>query len=246
MLNILKGDQTFSGKAENKYWSDLEKIQSTNKDRPTEIWPNGTKVWKNDRCLMHRENGPAIEYPNGTKFWFQNDEFHRDDGPAVEWANGYKAWYKKGQLHREDGPAREFPNGTKEYWINGTQLTEEEFNDRPTEVLENGIKIWRNTAGQIHRENGPAVEYASGTKEWFRNGQFHCEDGPAIEWRGSKFWYKNGERHREDGPAIERADGTKEYWIDGKRLTKEEVVYWNFKTYVNEHKKSSEGVICNK
>lgn len=40
-----------------------------------------------------------------------------------------------------------------------------------------------------------------GTKQWYLNGKLHREDGPAIEYaNGSKFWYLNARRHREDGP----------------------------------------------
>ena len=46
----------------------------------------------------------------------------------------------------------------------------------------------------------------------------HREDGPAIEWHdGSKMWYLNGKRHREDGPAVEYADGTKVWYLNNKR-----------------------------
>jgi hypothetical protein len=66
----------------------------------------------------------------------------------------------------------------------------------------------------IHREDGPAVEYADGSKEYYKNDLLHREDGPAIEnANGDKFYYVNGITHREDGPAIEYADGSKEYWI---------------------------------
>jgi hypothetical protein len=34
------------------------------------------------------------------------------------------------------------------------------------ELRENGDKIWRNSAGQYHRTDGPAVERADGTKAW--------------------------------------------------------------------------------
>ena len=47
----------------------------------------------------------------------------------------------------------------------------------------------------------------------------HREDGPAIERAdGSKFWYKNNKLHREDGPAIEYVSGYKEYYYNGKRF----------------------------
>ena len=37
---------------------------------------------------------------------------------------------------------------------------------------------------------------------WYKKGKCHREDGPAIEYAsGRKYWYKEGIRHREDGPA---------------------------------------------
>ena len=74
-----------------------------------------------------------------------------------------------------------------------------------------------------HREDGPAVEYATGYKSWYINGQYHRLDGPAIEWgNGSKVWLINGKYHREDGPAIEYTDGHKAWYIDGELLSEEE------------------------
>ena len=47
---------------------------------------------------------------------------------------------------------------------------------------------------KLHREDGPACEWADGTKEWWLNDQLHREDGPAIERaNGTKLWYKNSE-----------------------------------------------------
>jgi hypothetical protein len=78
------------------------------------------------------------------------------------------------------------------------------------------IKYYR--GNKLHREDGPAIEWANGTKEWFRNGQYHREDGPAfIQSDGTTFWLRNGQLHREDGPAIEWADGNKEWWRNGQR-----------------------------
>ena len=35
--------------------------------------------------------------------------------------------------------------------------------------------------------------YPNGDKEWSLNGKLHREDGPAEEWaNGSKFWWLNG------------------------------------------------------
>ena len=33
---------------------------------------------------------------------------------------------------------------------------------------------------------------------------------------GTKEWWVNGKLHREDGPAVERADGSKAWWINGE------------------------------
>ena len=64
---------------------------------------------------------------------------------------------------------------------------------------------------------------SDGDTEWYYNGQLHREDGPAVEYSdGYKAWYIKGERHREDGPALEFVNGTKEYWINGEELTEQE------------------------
>ena len=66
--------------------------------------------------------------------------------------------------------------------------------------------------GKLHRDDGPAIEYADGTKRWYKDGKLHRDDGPAAEYaNGTKFWYKDGKLHRDDGPAVEYANGTK-FW----------------------------------
>lgn len=81
---------------------------------------------------------------------------------------------------------------------------------------------YKNENGQLHREDGPALEWPDGTKEWWLNDVRHREDGPAlvITRNGvvSNHWYFNGKRHREDGPASELGDGTKAWWLNGKEL----------------------------
>ena len=98
--------------------------------------------------------------------------------------------------------------------------------NKPTCIIDGcGDKIWRNSKGERHRTDGPAVERTNGDKVWYFNGQRHRTDGPAIEHaNGDKFWYVNGKCHRTDGPAVEYADGNKEFWYKGKRIA-EEVFY---------------------
>jgi hypothetical protein len=82
---------------------------------------------------------------------------------------------------------------------------------------------WYNLEGKLHRENGPAIEWADGDKWYYINGKRHREDGPAIEHRdGAKWYYINGKLHREDGPAVEYAKGGKSYYINDEELTEEE------------------------
>ena len=90
-------------------------------------------------------------------------------------------------------------------------------------VDECGDKRYYNSAGQRHREDGPAVERADGDKQWYIDGKLHRENGPAVEYaNGTKAWYIDGKLHRENGPAIERANGSKEWYINNREITEEE------------------------
>ena len=97
----------------------------------------GTTRWyKEAKCkVLHRENGPAIEYADGTKCWYQNGLLHRTDGPAIEYDDGDKFWYQNDKLHRTDGPAIVGSNGYMEWYINGAEMSEAEFNQRVKKCL---------------------------------------------------------------------------------------------------------------
>ena len=121
----------------------------------------------------------------------------------------------------EDKPTMEtFKDGTKYWWLNGNLHRE----DGPAVEWSNGSKEWR-LNGKRHREDGPAVERSNGNRLWYLNGKRHREDGPAIERaNGTKEWWLSGKLHREDGPAIEYPDGTKEWYLNGENVTEEEVM----------------------
>lgn len=86
----------------------------------------------------------------------------------------------------------------------------------------NRNKLWLFN-DKLHRECGPAIECADGSKHWFLNGERHRIDGPAIEdANGDKEWFVNGLRHREDGPAIEDEDGYKAWYLNGVYHSREE------------------------
>lgn len=83
---------------------------------------------------------------------------------------------------------------------------------------------WLN--GELHQEDGPAVEYTNGSKLWYLHGKLHREDGPAVERaNGTKEWWLNDERHNTSGPAIIRSHGFKsgmQWWLNGKQYFEED------------------------
>ena len=92
------------------------------------------------------------------------------------------------------------------------------FNDRPAVEYASGKKQWYKY-GQLHRRDLHAVEWVGGTKDWYWNDKQHRgDDLPAtIYTNGSKEWYWHGEPHREnDQPAVIYANGTKQWHWHGK------------------------------
>ena len=73
-------------------------------------------------------------YSDGNKVWYLNDKRHRVDGPAIENSNGYKVWCLNDQRHRVDGPAVEYNNGDKRWYLNGIRYTEQEYNNKISEI----------------------------------------------------------------------------------------------------------------
>jgi len=62
-------------------------------------------------------------------------------------------------------------------------------------IDESGNQMWFNSAGEIHREDGPALMGIDGGKAWCINGDLHREDGPAQEFaNGEKHWWINGKK----------------------------------------------------
>jgi hypothetical protein len=94
-------------------------------------------------------------------------------------------------------------------------------NDQPIcETDRYGNKYWY-LNDKLHREDGPAIEYANGAKQWHLNGKRHRVDGPAIvDTDNYKEWYFNDKLHRVDGPAIEFTSGDKRWYYQGIDFTK--------------------------
>jgi len=66
---------------------------------------------------------------------------------------------------------------------------------------------------RIQKTEIPSLEIKDEDKTYtWSDGRSYIEGAD-----GTKEWWLNGKRHREDGPAYEGADGTKEWWLNGKR-----------------------------
>lgn len=112
-------------------------------------------------------------------------------------------------------------------------MFKDEENKTSTSSIEDGVTVWENEKGELHRTDGPAVEYPDGSKQWFENGKFLREEGNYThvvkDWYkegnrfreeadGSKRLYKDGVLHNTEGPAVVYTNGAKEWWIGGERV----------------------------
>ena len=66
---------------------------------------------------------------------------------------------------------------------------------------------------RIQKTEIPSLEIKDEDKTYtWSDGRSYIEGAD-----GTKEWWLNGKRHRVDGPAIERADGGKEWYLNGER-----------------------------
>jgi hypothetical protein len=85
-------------------------------------------------------------------------------------------------------------------------------------ILHDGTTVYQKQGDITHREDGPAVIWPSGIKEWYIDSKHHRVDGPAIESPNGRQWLIEGMRHREDGPAIEGFNKQPEWYLNDKKL----------------------------
>ena len=61
-----------------------------------------------------------------------------------------------------------------------------------------GTRKYYNSAGQLHRDEGPAVECTNGYKFWVQNGMLHRTNGPAVVYTNNELqWWIHGEHMSE-------------------------------------------------
>ena len=87
---------------------------------PALISEYGKKWYLNG--LLHRIDGPAVEWVSGTIEWYQHGARHRLDGPAYI-SNTTTVWYKHNKLHNPNGPAAIYPHRGEKFWyIHGKRI----------------------------------------------------------------------------------------------------------------------------
>ena len=99
------------------------------------------------------------------------------------------------------------------------------MNSKPTEIDNNGTKIWKNSEGQFHRDNDlPAIVRVDNICWWYQNGKLHRDsDKPAVmdPYAGYE-WHQNSKLHRDGNlPAIVHMSGGHcEWWRNDKCIKK--------------------------
>jgi hypothetical protein len=172
------------------------------------------------------------------------------EAPIVKSLVGLGTIYynSKGEWHNEAGPARIRPNGKKEYWIRDGCISEYEFTlkyGKKLGLYEEHYFVLISSDGSIewcdskYDNNGsfrykilykdPPSEERAGYRNYILDsGEVieNSEPGTSeyfvfIDKHKTKYWYQNV-LHCSRGPAVEYANGSKEWWLCGEKLTKEE------------------------
>ena len=95
-------------------------------------------------------------------------------------------------LYRENGPALIMADGTEVYFTNGVKGRADDYS---------------------------VINPKTGYKEWWTGGRLGCKEGPSIVYPdGGEDWLWQNIYHRADGPARIFADGTNQYFYQGKEL----------------------------
>jgi len=90
-------------------------------------------IFKEKNRIIYCKDKYYKNFDNIRLFHFDDDIqyykgyiIHREDGPAIEWDEGDEEWIVNGKLHREDGPALTWCNQNK-WWLNNKQYSKEEY-----------------------------------------------------------------------------------------------------------------------
>jgi hypothetical protein len=86
-------------------------------------------------------------------------------------------------------------------------------------IQEGKSQRWFDEQGLLHRENGPAVEYADGGGEWWIHGHRQTKNGQStiVTPCGTQIWVIDDQLHRDQEPAIIGVANRQEWWVHGHR-----------------------------
>ena len=177
---------------------------------PARELSDGYKEWRqHDR--LHREDGPAVVRPNGDKEWYFNGKRHRRSGPAAVFVGGYQRM-SNDLIRAEDGLGSFLLRywGSVAVWRGGHYCAS----------WLNGQRHRSGAPAVVHTLWFDCPLFVSHYSTWwYDHGQLHRENGPAVELAdGTKMWYHRGRLHRRGGPAVLRLGGSCEYWQNGRML----------------------------
>lgn len=126
--------------------------------------------------------------------WEPSRTERRDDGHVAHYAKNRRLPQIGEVLHCTSGPAVIERDGTQKFYFSGV----------------------------LHRDKGPA--WISGDQrivKYYQHGKLHRVEGPAlVDPLLGEYWYLNNTLHRGlPHPAVTHPDGSKEYWVHGRKVT---------------------------
>ena len=167
---------------------------------PAIEYPSGLKFWFINGKL-YRLDGPAVERADGTKEWYiDGKEYsYKDWKKEVEHRKNLADIHKKGSedsgLNISALTEKKEKAGDVPPWVtpDGESRLRIYYNGK------NKIMHWENDKGELHNRLGPAViidDPIGDYKMWYINGKQHREDGPAVEWgHGEKQYWLDDVRY---------------------------------------------------
>lgn len=174
-------------------------------------------AWLKDG-LPHNERGFSM-FNETAKYWTWKSLLHRMDGPAVQYNDGKEGYFIYGISFTKD----DYDYLIEE--INEGNLRVE-IESRSGNIGDKDYIYricFYDRDDRLHSEKTPAIIHSDGGYVWKKHGVKHREEGPATLTLGGdiEYWV-DGRLHRKDGPAIEYEDGEVEFYLNGVLLSKDD------------------------
>ena len=128
-----------------------------------------------------------VEWEERKIFWYKNGNLHREDGPAYIDSSGYEEWWLNGKNYFSESEwKKELEKLKKKSPIK--KKIEKKIDSKVLKLNSKKDSIPENYTGVVEWEE-QEKEY----KVWLKDGEWHREDGPAIVYNdGEKEWWLDG------------------------------------------------------